>query len=299
VFWHSSGIGLGLVGHSTVRKNHIHDMPYAGIVVGGGSKIREFKRFRGQPDKGYRWDEIGEAPFTIDGLKPFIPGHNTVEYNLIHDTMQHIDDGAGIYTHAGHHTLIRNNLICRSGRDYSFGIYLDDEEMDSIVENNVVYLCPDVSGAGRGAAFMLHDNGRNTVRNNVFVLSNRLFRFPNSYGGHTVTHNIFVFQGDCAAETDPSPVRGPGDGRRQEDWDAGPSVMDHNLYWHVDGEAPAQAFMKTWREKGWDRNGIVADPLFEDIAQFNFQLKPESPAFGLGIQPIDLQELPEGAERTQ
>ncbi len=298
VFWHSSGIGLSMVGHSTVSKNRIHDSPYAGVVVGGGPKVRDFNRLRGQPGKGYRWDEIGDAPFTIDGLKPFIPGHNTVEYNLIHDTMQQIDDGAGIYTHAGHHALIRNNLIYRSGRDFSFGIYLDDEETDSIVEHNVVYLCPDVSKAGRGAAFMLHDNARNTVRNNIFAFSSRLFRFPNCYGGHTVTHNIFLFQGECAAETDPSPVRGPGDGRRQEDWDAGPSVMDHNLYWHVDGEEAARDFMNAWRERGWDVRGLAADPLFENAAEFNFRLRTESPAFALGIQPIHLRGVPNGSEHN-
>lgn len=41
----------------------------------------------------------------------------------------------------------------------------------------------------------------------------------------------------------------------------------------------------------YDVNSLVADPLFVDAANGNYSLKPESPAFKLGFQPIDMSKI--------
>jgi len=45
------------------------------------------------------------------------------------------------------------------------------------------------------------------------------------------------------------------------------------------------------RKTGIEKNSITADPLFEDVANANFKLKPESPALKLGFKQIDMSKI--------
>ena len=286
IYWHGAGINIAMAGDLTIGGNHIHDMPYAGILV-TGQRASYFNLFKGKSDTrgfGFRWGEIGDDPLTIDSVQKFVPGNVVVERNVIHDIVQVLDDGGGIYTWASHHNTIRNNLVYRCARDFSFGIYLDIEAMDTAIENNLVYQCPNLPVAEKGAALLLHQNGRNTVRNNIFAMSNRLSRFLGSMGGQVVDHNIFLFGPRCTQGEDPARTVSYVLGQKV-DYDAGGSIMDSNLYWSTDGEAPIRDFMNSWRQKGWDKNSVVADPLFVDVKNFNFHLRPDSPALKMGFKP--------------
>ena len=47
-----------------------------------------------------------------------------------------------------------------------------------------------------------------------------------------------------------------------------------------------------WQAEGWDKNSIVADPLFVDVAKDDFRLKPESPAIKkLGFKPLPIEKM--------
>jgi len=286
IYWHGTGINIVMAGNLTISGNNIHDMPYAGILV-TGQKAASFSLSKGKPDDqgfGFRWGEIGNDPLTIDSVQRFIPGNVIVEHNVVNDVMQVLDDGGGIFFWATHHNVIRNNIVYRCTRDFSFGIYLDIETMDTLVENNIVYQCPNSAEAKVGAALFLHQNGRNTVRNNTFAMGNRLFRFIESMGGQTVTHNIFLFGPQCTPGEDPARTITSDDGQKV-DYDAGKSIMDDNLYWSTGGEAPIRDFINSWRQKGWEKNSVVDDPSFVDVKNFDFHLRPDSPALKMGFKP--------------
>ena len=76
-------------------------------------------------------------------------------------------------------------------------------------------------------------------------------------------------------------------------------LSDHNLFFHTAGEAlpvggpalPESLSLAEWQSLGYDQNSVVADPLFVDAAHDDYRLRPESPALGLGFQPIDMTQI--------
>jgi len=49
--------------------------------------------------------------------------------------------------------------------------------------------------------------------------------------------------------------------------------------------------LEEWRQMGYDRHSVVADPLFVDPDNDDYRLKPDSPALELGFQPIDVGRI--------
>lgn len=66
--------------------------------------------------------------------------------------------------------------------------------------------------------------------------------------------------------------------------------MDKNCYRDSSSREikPADLPMNVWQEKlGRDKSSLVADPLSENPQEYDFRLKPDSPAIKLGFKPFD------------
>jgi hypothetical protein len=75
------------------------------------------------------------------------------------------------------------------------------------------------------------------------------------------------------------------------------SECDGNLYWQVGADLAAdpkltpKGTLAQWQAAGYDKNSVVADPLFVDPAKDDYRLKPESPALKLGFKAIDVGKI--------
>jgi hypothetical protein len=46
-----------------------------------------------------------------------------------------------------------------------------------------------------------------------------------------------------------------------------------------------------WKRRGFDTHSVVADPLFVDPEKDDYRLRPDSPAFKLGFEPIPVEKI--------
>lgn len=254
--WHGAGIRLAGSSHNTIRGNHLHDLPYAGIQLGGTRLIFVLTdTVRRWPIDSVSPGRIREEGHTIESFKRYVCGHNLIEDNRVEDTMMQLDDGGAIYCHASHHNVVRGNTVMRTHRARSHGLYFDDDEVHSVMEDNLVVEAPGVQG-GR-SSIHVHDNALNTVRRNRVLGAACAFTFPSSYGGHRFVENTVVMKPGAAMPVPPTRNGGRYD---EIDWDAGPNEVDHNLYWSDDDGATARTVLEALQREGFDEHSRVARP---------------------------------------
>ncbi|MBT3375784.1 MAG: hypothetical protein HOJ57_39620 [Lentisphaerae bacterium] len=76
------------------------------------------------------------------------------------------------------------------------------------------------------------------------------------------------------------------------------TVSNHNLF-HPKGKPLTirhrdwkdEESWDRWREAGFERDSVIADPLFVDAADDDYRLKPESPAWKLGFKRIPVEKI--------
>jgi hypothetical protein len=235
---------------------------------------------------------------------------NRIEYNHIFHLGQKISsDMGGIYTlgvQPG--TMIRNNLIHDvQHRQYGgWGIYTDSASANLVVENNVVY---DVSAQSIivNAVDDSPTNREIMVRNNIFALGNQgearipenYLRRVNNIPGKAATYlnNIFI-----NLPGRPTYVAEIGPVKQHPHNDI--FFTDLNLVWDSSGKPPLMnreeeaagrekesQDLEAWRTLGNDQHSLVADPKVRNLDKRDFTLLPDSPAFELGFEPIDLSQV--------
>ena len=134
--------------------------------------------------------------------------------------------------------------------------------------------------------------GYNHIVNNILVdcsskESIRFASYPDEEAdyGSKVQHNIFYESLDAIKYYNIS-YRASEGISKPEDCDA-----DTNIFYCAQNLEQAKKFVESKRKDGIEKNSIIADPLFEDVVNANFKLKPESPALKLGFKQIDMSKI--------
>jgi hypothetical protein len=132
------GVFIGDSPDNQVAHNEISDFYYTGISL------------------GWNW-----------GFTPSNAHHNRIEYNHIHGIGQRVlSDMGGIYTlGVSPGTVLRNNLIHDVVNDLygGWGVYLDAGTSEVLVENNVAYRC-------QTGGFYMNFGHNDRLVNNIFAL---------------------------------------------------------------------------------------------------------------------------------
>jgi hypothetical protein len=233
------------------------------------------------------------------GYQRSISRDNRIEYNHIHHIGQGLlSDMGAIYTLGiSPGTTIRNNLIHDVNANHygGWGIYNDEGSSHILIENNIVYNT-------KFAAYNIHFCKEVTVRNNIFALG-RLQQLSRS---RAEPHKSVFFENNIMYWKEGElldknwndkeysfyfhPKNSSGTRTIKETFD-----MDWNLYYHPEKEIHEVQFngrsFADWQQEGKDRHSLYADPLFVDPENFDFQLRENSPAFSLGFQPIDVENV--------
>ncbi|HEY9829632.1 MAG TPA: right-handed parallel beta-helix repeat-containing protein [Stenomitos sp.] len=291
--------------NNLIADNDIHDCGQiykhvAGVYLTTGSDNRiVHNRIHGLPRYGISLKSYNHGNYSHN---------NIVEFNEIVNTNQETHDTGAIESYAPERknsgNIIRFNLIRKAvGMSTnsegeimtpynSAGIFLDSGSSGLTISGNII-VGPDIR-----VAVVLSNGKDNIFENNIFVNSVQhqigLLQLDDYMKGNVFRHNIVVFD-NPKADLWKSWAR---------EWKRAPlAECDFNLYWHTGGLDLAQTeqvitpegnFAK-WQAAGFDRNSLIADPRFSNLAKGNFQLKPDSPAFQLGFKPIPIKRIATGS----
>ena len=297
--FYKQGVGVQLSGvGNRASHNLIHDCPRFGVLYGGNDHVIEWNHIR-HVDL-----ETADTGATYSGGRDWLSPRGTViRYNYIHDVF-------GFGQHEGRWTTPH----------YCWGIYLDDNSAEVHVYGNIVVR------ALRGLLHF-HCARDNLVENNIFVDGqlqqiemngwNDYSRFLDQMGPAYEAHVDLpawkkypgLQQGGHPKEAVPM---GGNRIRRNIVYYHSPEAMlykhrrlrfdhfecDRNLVYHFGHpllvglpDVPPEKQWAEWQKLGFDRESLVADPLFVDAENDDYRLRPDSPALELGFEPIPVEKI--------
>ena len=254
----TAGVFISMSESITVSHNTIYEVPRAAICINdgcwGGHVIEHNDAFNTVRETG------DHGPFNSWGRDRFWK------------TATHSGEGLEPFTRERakldnwETTHIRNNRFAHDG-GHSWGIDLDDGSSNYQVYNN---LC-------LGMGVKLREGFFRRVENNVIVRGFGGFHIWLEGSDDVIARNIIVDKEPFRfIRADPAAAK----------------EIDHNLFW-ADGEEPvisgvdsggSRMIFSQWRQRGFDRESIVADPMFVDPESGDYRVRPESPALELGFE---------------
>ena len=311
--WHSPGIFVWQSGVNTISHNHIHHTPYTGIVVSGRIRLNRLDQTLqgvarpGKPEcfNTIRWEEVEpilgrdyEMPVwhepsawkdDWDRRKQFLHcRNNLLEYNDIHDVMQIMGDGNGVYiSGTGAGNRVRYNAVhdCPS-RSMAEALRCDDDQHETTLHGNLIYR---IGGMATG----ITTKGINTITNNIIAhplsgTARGLISLEvGPLDGSTIKRNILLTNSsEQSYYFQYRRIHGKGPAPLLRDCDA-----DYNLYWCVDDPSRCDGLLEEERTYGNERNSLVADPLFVDPDAGDFTPEDDSPAWLLGFERLDFAKI--------
>ena len=282
---HACGIAMSGISSvdNVVSHNLIHHTPRFGIgmMSGFGRVIIEYNELHHLSletcDTGgitsNRWYTYEKDPDLCSG--------NIIRFNYIHDVI-----GCGAYANKWEPEAGTKAGGRISVPYYGWAIYFDNAPMNILVYGNIT------ARNMLGGIMISHYCKNVTVENNIFIDSDQSQVYLN-FGGKMENmmfrKNIFSFTNPKANFLRAGHA---GDGFTET-----VTEFDYNLFFNAAGKEltypglPGGETMEQWRQMGYDEHSIIADPMFVDPANDNYNLHPDSPAIKLGFKPIDLSRI--------
>jgi hypothetical protein len=264
-------------GENVITDNHLHDL---GELFHSGVGVLSMHADRNTISHNHihRLYYTGISVGWVWGYGPSVSVENRIEHNHIHDVGRRLlSDMGGVYLLGiAPGTVVRGNVIhdIDAWTYGGWGIYTDEGSTGVLVEGNLVYRT-------KTGGFHQHYGKDNLVRNNIFALA-RLAQVERS---RMEPHVSFRFERNLVYYRDGKLF--------DKSWTDDKFVLDHNVYWNAAGPVtfPGGLTFAQWQARGFDKDSLVADPLFVDPDKGDFRLKPGSPAEKVGFQPLDVSQV--------
>ena len=297
LYWATPAILLWQSGENHVAHNLIHDTPYSGIAISCRTPIENAEMVQQAGQRTVRTKDIADPSQyrTWYERERFLHGRkNLVEYNDIHDVMQVMGDGNGVYISGtgGKNRIYQNYIHHIDGDHMAQAIRCDDDQFETIIEGNIIYR---VRCVGQGISI----SHPNYISNNIIVdvipsrrnlapaniVRGYLGLLVSPMNGAQVNRNIVY----ATRKEYPAIIEhrqyGRGLDPRLRD-----TVADFNLYWCPEDPQWGQQHLDRQRPFNVETHSLCADPLFVDVEKGDLRLKPESPAWKLGFQPVEISK---------
>ncbi|MBI2299684.1 MAG: right-handed parallel beta-helix repeat-containing protein [Armatimonadetes bacterium] len=245
------GVQLDGVG-CRMAHNLIHDAPHMAVLFGGNDHLIEYNEIH-----SVVW-QSNDAGVMYAGYNPAMRGH-LIRYNYIH------------------HIYGYQNKGCN-------GIYLDDMFCSATIFGNVFYQVPRAAFIGGG-----HDN---VVESNVFVDCTPALHVDARMMGWAKGSVPIMKQRleEVPYHEEPWRSRYPQLLTYLEGNYAEPrgNVVKHNICWggkwdEIEGLARPGVKLED--------NLVGVDPKFVDAEHFDFDLRPDSPAWAIGFEAIPVKRI--------
>ncbi len=303
---YKQGVGLSLRGvGQRAAHNLIHDCPRFAIQFSGNLHVMEFNHVR------HVNLETADTGAIYTGGRDWLGSRGCIiRHNFFHDMLGYgfengkwvsphfawgiyLDDNTGGVTVFG-------NIVARAVRG---GIHLHNGR-DNIVENNVfaegTQQQIQLSGwtdkhrywaTHSPTMFKAYDDAiahpawrampRMDLHPRDAVLPDRTIM-----AGNRFARNIVWWRSPAAAYV------------AFRNFSFGHNSIDRNLLWNASGRPLRTGLKKpdldefaAWQAAGMDAHSVIADPRFVAPERDDFRLRPDSPAFALGFQPIPVEKI--------
>lgn len=303
----AQGVGL------RVDHNLIHDGPHSAIVLGGNDIAIEFNRIHTV------CVETSDAGVIYTGRDWTYQG-NAIRFNFIHDIggwgLSSLSTGSARKNPPPGPDA--NGRVRYQTGHMVWGVYLDDLICDHTVEGNIFARIPcQAVHIGGGQRNRLENNIFSACGYNVLIGKRRTMdqqlrrleamdyrhdpyasRYPHlqrmieadplTASGNRIERNIFLGK---------DMPYGSGTRSLAPQW----ASIDRNVVWYtpspmkvrysLPGQEVVTAGWEDWQRLGFDRHSILADPKFTAPEQDDYTLGPDSPAPGVGFEPIPLEKI--------
>ena len=322
-----NGIAIRGVGNR-IAHNLIHDMPHAGVTLGGNDNVMELNVVH---HTNLESADTGGIYFCS---RDWTQRGNVIRHNVFH----HI----GGFGKANSWAPVQRGKVKFGYPHFTWGIYLDDPTSgthvfgnilykvpmcglhnhggrDNVWENNIIVDCPALNAGQLAPDWSAWDRIYQLLRENRQAGSPYLDRYPEiadiadtrpeAMSGLVFRRNIVYLTkpGTAWLRNQKSRDWG-GEGRqllyqlRIDQRDFAPGAFDSNCIYVEEGLGLTVKFRRLpdpdqrltwteWQKTGADAHSILADPLFVNAAEHDYRLRPESPAIKLGFEPIPVEKI--------
>jgi hypothetical protein len=313
-YLHTPALFVWQSGSNRIAHNLIHHVPYTGIVISGPRP--QFFNIKWMGNRReltgtVRWEEIKDIvnpewqrysahANDWETIFPYLfASHNIIEFNEVHHVMQQMDDGNAIYlSGTGYNNIVRNNYVHHNYSAHrQASIRTDDYSRDVTISENIIYK---FSRAGIVAKY------------DASIINNYIIDYiPTEMVDGEKHHPLgFIYIGawgpikggiaknNICYQSAGSSISFIGSGftsrllaslvdfPKLNDFD-----VDSNLYYATGVPHSNMSQLVGLRKQGIDNNSMIANPMFEGLAEAGFRLSPHSPAFQLGIKQIDFEKM--------